>query len=125
MTEAIRKLNDLSDVILSAGEAPQEPAALRDFNPSYDRLGYNAGSVERLVTLTDEHADFSREFSSSFPLRGLVHSGETSGQRLFDGVVRRFESAQSQFGCQIVHRYFTGSILASKPVLDCGNPAFA
>jgi hypothetical protein len=36
-------------------------------------LRYNAGSVERLVALTDEHADFSREFSSSFPLRGLVH----------------------------------------------------
>jgi hypothetical protein len=85
---------------------------------------YNADSVERLVALTDEHADFSREFSSSFPLRGLAHSGETSGQLLFDGVVRRVESAQSQFGCQIVHRYFTGSILASKPVLDCGNPAF-
>jgi hypothetical protein len=94
------------------------------FNPGYDRLGYNAGSVERLVALTDEHADVSREFSSSFPLRGLVHSGEASGQLLFDGVVRRFESAQSQFGCQIVHRYFTGSILASKPVLDCGNPAY-
>src|ERR1700745_2009784 len=40
------------------------------FNPGYDRLGYNAGSVERLVALTDELADFSREFSSSFPLRG-------------------------------------------------------
>ena len=100
-------------------------AALRDLNPGYHRLGYNAGSVERLVALTDEHADFSREFSSSFPLRGLVHSGEASGQVLFDGVVGRVESAQSQFGCQIVHRYFTGSILASKPVLDCGNPAFA
>jgi hypothetical protein len=59
---------------------------------------YNADSVERLVALTDEHADFSREFSSSFPLRGLAHSGETSGQLLFDGVVRRVESAQSQFG---------------------------
>jgi hypothetical protein len=109
----------------STRQPRQETAALRDINPGYDRLGYNAGSVERLVALTDEQADFSREFSSSFPLRGLVHSGETSGQRLFDGVVRRFESAQLQFGCQIVHRYFTGSILASKPVLDCGNPAFA
>jgi hypothetical protein len=67
----------------------------------------------------------SREFSSSFLLRALVHPGEASGQLLFDGVVRRCESAQLQFGCQIVHRYFTGSILASKPVLDCGNPAFA
>jgi hypothetical protein len=88
-------------------------------------MGYNAGSVERLVALTDEHANFSREFASSFPLRGLVYSGEASGQPLFDGVVRRVESAQSQFGRQIVHRYFTGSILASKPVLDCANPAFA
>jgi hypothetical protein len=26
-----------------------------------------------LSLLTDEHADFSREFSSSFPLRGLIH----------------------------------------------------
>src|SRR6266700_1771609 len=78
-------------------------------------MGY-AGSVERLVALTDEHANFSREFASCFPLRGLVYSGEASGQPLFDGVVRRFESAQSQFGCQIVHRYFTGSILARKPV---------
>jgi hypothetical protein len=86
---------------------------------------YNADSVERLVALTDEHADFSREFSSRVPLRGLVHSGETRGQLLFDGVVRRVESAQSQFGCQIVHRYFTGSILANKPALDGGDPAFA
>jgi hypothetical protein len=109
----------------STPQVRQETAALRDFNPGYDRLGYNAGSVERLVALTDEHADFSREFSSSFPLRSLVRSGEASGQLLFDGVVRRFESAQSQFGCQIVHRYFTGSILASKPVLDCSNPALA
>src|SRR5262249_43194743 len=82
-----------------------------------------SGLVKRLVVLRPEHADLSREFSSSFPLRGLAHSGEASGQLLFDGVVRRFESAQSQFGCQIVHRYFTGSILASKPVLECGNPA--
>jgi hypothetical protein len=33
-------------------------AALRDLNPGYHRLGYNADSVERLVALTDEHADF-------------------------------------------------------------------
>ena len=71
-------------------------AAPRDLNPGYHRLGYNAGSVERLVALTDEHADFSREFSSSFPLRGLVHSGEASGQVLFDGVVGRFESAAAR-----------------------------
>src|SRR5262249_16494456 len=93
--------------------------------PAMTAWGYHAGSVERLVALTDERADFSRKFASSFPLRGLVYSGEASGQLLFDGVVRRFESAQSQFGCQIIHRYFTGSILASKPVLDCGSPAFA
>jgi hypothetical protein len=81
--------------------------------------------VERLIALTDEHGDLSREFSSSFPLRALVHPGEASGQLLFDGVVWWFESAQSQFRCQIVHRYFTGSILASKPVPDCGDPAVA
>jgi hypothetical protein len=81
--------------------------------------------VERLIALTDEHADLSREFSSSFPLRGLVHPGEASGQLLFDGVVWRFESAQSQFRCQIVHRYFTGSIFTSKPVPDCADPACA
>jgi hypothetical protein len=38
--------------------------------------------MERLVVLRPEHADLSREFSSSFPLRGLVHSGEASGQLL-------------------------------------------
>jgi hypothetical protein len=81
--------------------------------------------VERLIALTDEHADLSREFSSSFLLRALVHPGEASGQLLFDGVVWRFESAQSQFRYQIVHRYFTGSIFASKPVPDCADPACA
>ena len=81
--------------------------------------------VERLIALTEEHGDLSCEFSSSFPLRALVHPGEASGQLLFDGVVWRFESAQSQFRCQIVHRYFTGSIFASKPVPDCGDPAVA
>jgi hypothetical protein len=81
--------------------------------------------VERLIALTDEHADLSREFSSSFLLRALVHPGEASGQLSFDGVVWRFESAQSQFRCQIVHRYFTGSIFASKPVPDCADPACA
>jgi hypothetical protein len=81
--------------------------------------------VERLIALTDEHADLSREFSSSFLLRALVRPGEASGQLLFDGVVWRFESAQSQFRCQIVHRYFTGSIFASKPVPDCADPACA
>jgi hypothetical protein len=81
--------------------------------------------VGRLVALTHEHADLSREFSSSFPLRALVRPGEASGQLLFDGVVRRFESAQSQFRCQIVHRYFTGSIFTSKPVPDCSDPAVA
>ncbi len=81
--------------------------------------------MERLVALTEEHADLSREVSSNFPLRALVHPGEATGQLLFDGVVRRFESAQSQFRCQIVHRYFTGSIFASKPVPDCADPAVA
>jgi hypothetical protein len=81
--------------------------------------------VERLVALTEEHAELSREFSPSFPLRALVPPGEASGQLLFDGVVWRFESAQSQFRCQIVHRYFTGSIFASKPVPDCADPAVA
>jgi hypothetical protein len=63
-----------------------------------------SGLVKRLVVLTPEHADLSREFSSSFLLRDLVDPGEASGQLLVDGVVWRFESAQSQFCCQIVHR---------------------
>ena len=113
-------MQDIKLAVIGQRVPPGLSAALRGFDPVDDRLG----SVERLVALADEHADFSCEFSSSFPLRGL-HSGEASGQLLFDGVVRWFESAQSQFGCQIVHRYFTGSILASKPVLDCANPAFA
>src|SRR6516225_2476054 len=63
-----------------------------------------SGLVKRLVVLTPEHADLSREFSSSFLLRDLVDPGEASGQLLFDAVVWRFESAQAQFCRQIVHR---------------------
>ena len=84
-----------------------------------------SGLVKRLVALTHEHANFSRELSSNLPLRGLPEGREASGQLLFDGVVWRFEPAQSQFCCQIVHRYFSGSVFASKPVLDCGDPASA
>jgi hypothetical protein len=83
-----------------------------------------SSSVGRLVALTDELTDFSREFSFSFPVRDLIHPGEAGGQLLFDGVVWRFEPAQSQFRCEIVHRYFTGPIFAGKPVPDCGDPAF-
>jgi hypothetical protein len=81
--------------------------------------------VKRLVLLPREPADLSREFSYSFLLRDFIDPAEASGQLLFDGVVWRFESAQSQFRCQIVHRYFTGSIFASKPVPDCADPACA
>ena len=47
-----------------------------------------------------------------------------SGQLLFDGRIWRLESAQSQFCRQIVHRYLSGSIFASKPVPDGDDPAF-
>jgi hypothetical protein len=45
--------------------------------------------------------------------RGQYASGTARGNS-GKARVRRFECAQSQFGCQIVHRYFTGSILATK-----------
>src|SRR5262245_17896426 len=83
-----------------------------------------SGLVKRLVVLTPEHADLSREFSSSFLLRDITNPSKASGQLLFDGVVWRFESAQSQFCRQIVHRYLSGSIFASKPVPDGDDPAF-
>jgi hypothetical protein len=63
-----------------------------------------SGLVKRLVVLRPEHADLSREFSSSSLLRGLTDPSKSSGQLLFDGVVWRFQSAQSQFCCQVVHR---------------------
>jgi hypothetical protein len=83
-----------------------------------------SSSVGQLVALTDELTNFSREFCFSFPLRDLIHPGGAGGQLLFDRIVWRFEPAQSQFRCEIVHRYFTGPIFASKPVPDCGDPAF-
>jgi len=44
---------------------------------------------------------------------------------LFDSLIGWLKSAQSQFCRQIVHCDFSGPIFASKPVPDCGDPAFA
>jgi hypothetical protein len=80
--------------------------------------------MERPFLLTHEPADLSREFSSIFLLRGILDSGEASGQLFFDGVVWGFGPAQMQFCRQIVHHSFTCSIFASKPAPDCNDPVF-
>jgi hypothetical protein len=79
----------------------------------------------RLAARTNGHADVPRELCYDFPLRNLVDPGGANGQILFDGLIGRLESAQSQFCRQIVHRDFSGSIFASKPVPDCCDPAVA
>jgi hypothetical protein len=79
--------------------------------------------MERLVAFTHELADLSRELCSNLLLRNVIDPRKASGQLLFDGVVWWFESAQSQFRCQIVHRLLSASIFMREPVPGCGDPA--
>ena len=68
--------------------------------------------------LVERLSDLSREFSSSFLLRALVHPGEASGQLLFDGVVWRFESRPSS--CCDLTRADAGSAREIKTMLCHG-----
>jgi hypothetical protein len=65
------------------------------------------------------------ELSYKLPLCNLVDAGEAKGQLVFDGLIRRLETAQSQLCREVVHGDLGGPIFASKPVPDRCDPAFA
>src|SRR5262245_59290219 len=51
--------------------------------------------VEALVALGNGHSGLPSELSYKLPLRNLVDAGEAKGQLVFDGLIRRLETAQS------------------------------